>query len=58
MRGHQVLQAYRKDTGEEEAIACFRKAIALARKVDEPHYDLGVLLGMKGELDEAIACYR
>jgi hypothetical protein len=26
--------------------------------VDEPHYDLGVLLGMKGELDEAIACYR
>jgi tetratricopeptide (TPR) repeat protein len=42
----------------EEAIACFRQAIALDPKDSLAHYNLGYALYGKGKVDEAIACFR
>src|SRR5262249_51471282 len=41
-----------------EAIACFRKAIALAPKHATAHNNLGVALRARGKVAEAIACYH
>src|SRR5262249_4594912 len=43
---------------EDEAIACFKKAIALDPKFAGAHNNLGVALHARGDLDEAIACLR
>jgi tetratricopeptide (TPR) repeat protein len=42
----------------EEAIACYKKAIALDPKKVEAHSNLGLALARKGQVDEAIACFR
>jgi tetratricopeptide (TPR) repeat protein len=42
----------------DEAIVCYRQAIALDPKSAQPHNNLGVALQAKGKLDEAIVCYR
>src|SRR5262249_27686307 len=42
----------------DEAIACFRKALALDPKDAQAHTNLGNALRRKGDLDGAIACYR
>jgi tetratricopeptide (TPR) repeat protein len=42
----------------DEAIACYRKAIALAPKLPGAHYNLGNALRDKGKVEEAIACFR
>jgi Tfp pilus assembly protein PilF len=43
---------------EDEAIACFRQAIALDPKAALAHSRLGIALAGKGRLDEAIAAHR
>src|SRR5207245_2659714 len=48
-----------KDKGQvDEAIACFRQAIALDPKYVLAHNNLGYALKAQGQLDEAIASYR
>ena len=42
----------------DEAIASYRRAIALKPKWPEPHSNIGNVLRDKGQLDEAIAAYR
>src|SRR5262249_37690876 len=42
----------------DEAIACYRKAIAIDPRSASVHYNLGASLYGKGKVDEAIACYR
>jgi serine/threonine-protein kinase len=42
----------------DEAIACYKKAIALDAKAAWPHNNLGNALRAKGQVDEAIACYK
>jgi tetratricopeptide (TPR) repeat protein len=42
----------------EEAIACYRKAIALNPRYANAHYNLGDALKAKGKVDEAIACFH
>jgi Flp pilus assembly protein TadD len=42
----------------DEAIACWRKAIALDPKYAMPHTNLGLALYGNGQVDEAIACVQ
>jgi tetratricopeptide (TPR) repeat protein len=42
----------------EEAIACYRQAIALDPKFAAAHNNLGSALQAKGKVEEAIACFR
>jgi Flp pilus assembly protein TadD len=42
----------------EEAVACYRKAIALDPKYAHAHENLGVALVNQGKVEEAVACYR
>jgi tetratricopeptide (TPR) repeat protein len=42
----------------DEAIACFRKAIALDPKFAEAHCNLGQALRSQGRLTESLECYR
>jgi serine/threonine-protein kinase len=42
----------------DDAIACYRKAIALDPNYYRAHIDLGNVLRSKGELDQGIASYR
>jgi tetratricopeptide (TPR) repeat protein len=42
----------------EQAIGCFRRAIALKPDLPEAHNDLGVALREQGRLDEAVTCFR
>jgi superkiller protein 3 len=42
----------------EEAIPCFKKAIALNPKLAVAHNNLGHALNGKGQMEEAIACYQ
>jgi tetratricopeptide (TPR) repeat protein len=42
----------------DEAIACYKKAIALDPKCAKAHSSLGVALYGKGQVDDAIACYK
>jgi superkiller protein 3 len=42
----------------EQAIASYRKAIALDPKLASAHYNLGNALAGKGKVEEAIECYR
>jgi eukaryotic-like serine/threonine-protein kinase len=56
---HNDLGAALLEKGEmEEAIACYKKAIALDPKDHKPHFNLGNTLKDKGQLDEAIACHQ
>jgi tetratricopeptide (TPR) repeat protein len=51
-----VLCEIKRDYGA--AIACFRRAIELDPKYTTAHYNLGIALYGKGQMDEAIASYR
>jgi tetratricopeptide (TPR) repeat protein len=42
----------------DEAVACFKRAIAIDPKYATAHYNLGNAMMAKGQLDEAIACYK
>lgn len=42
----------------EEAVACYRKALALKPEYAEAHNNLGHALQALGKLEEALACYR
>ena len=47
------------DEGQlDEAIACYRKAIALDPKLAPVHSNLGNALREKGQVDEAIVCCK
>jgi len=42
----------------DEAMACYRQAVALNPAYAEAHSNLGNVLRAQGKLDEAVACYR
>ncbi|MEN6630374.1 MAG: tetratricopeptide repeat protein, partial [Sulfuricella sp.] len=42
----------------DEAVACYRKALALNPDFAGSHYNLGITLKIQGRLDEAITCCR
>jgi tetratricopeptide (TPR) repeat protein len=42
----------------EEAIGCYRAALALRPETSTVHYNLGIALRAKGQLDEAIDAFR
>jgi hypothetical protein len=44
--------------GFDEAITCYRQAIALDPKLAAAHNNLGLVFQSRGRLDEAIVCYR
>ncbi len=54
----QMGDALKNKRQLDEAIACFRQAIALDPKAVGPHFALGLALRTKGQPDEAIASFR
>jgi tetratricopeptide (TPR) repeat protein len=49
---------YREQNRDDEAIACYRNAIALDAENVESLNNLGLTLQQQGKSDEAVACYR
>ena len=54
---HKGIDAF-KAMNYEEAIKCFKKAIAINPNNEEIHYNLGVTYNDKGALDEAITAFK
>jgi tetratricopeptide (TPR) repeat protein len=54
---HKGIEGYRTNN-YEEAIKCFKKAIAINPNYIEAHYNLGITYHDKGMLDEAITEYK
>jgi len=42
----------------DEAVACYRRVLALRADLPEVHFNLGVALARQGQPDDAAACYR
>jgi tetratricopeptide (TPR) repeat protein len=42
----------------DEAIVCFKKALAINPQLAEAHRNLGMVFARQGKLDEAIAHYK
>src|SRR5213593_3157864 len=55
---HNMGEAYRTAGKLEDAIACYRQALALKPDYAEAHTNLGIALWDQGKVAEAIACYR
>src|SRR5437016_2158562 len=54
---HNMGEAYRTAGKLEDAIACYRQALALKPDYAEAHTNLGIALWDQGKVAEAIACY-
>jgi Flp pilus assembly protein TadD len=54
---HKGIDAF-KAMNYEEAIKCFKKAIAINPNNEEIHYNLGIAYHDKGTLDEAITAFK
>jgi len=54
------LKGYEADAvnNHDEAINCYEHAVSIEPDYTDAHYNLGLVYGEKGMLDEAIAAYE